>query len=222
MSSDPLDPSPIYLREHPAEMEYCAFLDVLGFATKILGDFDQTLDQYEELIKMWKWHYKYHSDVSLTVYSDSLLLRSKYFPRMVQAVNTLATVTAMNDCLLRGGVAFGKHVEVRDGHNIYVLSEALTHAAQLEKIVRHPCVAIHKSVEIPLDCWHPGLPNLHRPVLFFDGITLVNPFNIMWYTSAATRVAQLAVKYPEYSEKYDWYQRLHLAVSGDVPLIPGR
>lgn len=202
---------------------YAAFLDVLGFSSKTIHEFDDTMKVYEELINAWNYHYKFRQDVSLTIYSDSLLLTSASLGPLVGSINTLHMVTTMADCLLRGGVAFGRHAELRDRENIFVVSEALTLAAQVERQVSHPCVAFHESVQIPLQWWasdRPGVPNLLRPVLYFDNKRIVNPFNPVWYQSAAVRAGQLAIKYPAYHEKYDWFLDLHIAVSEADLMIP--
>lgn len=211
-----------FAKREPVEM-YAAFLDVLGFSAKTIHEFDDTVKVYEELINSWNYHYEYHQDVSLTIYSDSLLLTSAHLGHLVGAINTLHMVTTMADCLLRGGVAFGRHIELRDRENIFVVSEALTLAAQIERQVTHPCVAFHESVRIPEQWWvpyRPDVPNLLRPVLYFDNKRIVNPFNQFWYQSAAVRAGQLATKYPEHQRKYDWFLDLHIAVSESALMIP--
>ncbi|WP_243384894.1 hypothetical protein [Geothrix alkalitolerans] len=201
-------------------MQYVAFLDVLGFSNKVLNNFEDTIEQYQLLINSWNFHYEHANEVPLTIYSDSLLLTSPNLAHITEAVNTLQMLTMWNDCLLRGGIAFGKHVELRDGSNTYVVSEALTLAAKTENEVSHPCISLHESVTVPDTWWNPNIPNLHRRVFFFDGLRIVNPFNIVWYRSASVRVSQLAIDSPAHKKKFDWFLALHEAVSSKTPLIP--
>jgi hypothetical protein len=100
------------------------------------------------------------------------------------------------------GIGYGRHLEARESANIYVVSEALTRAAILERQVSHPCVAFDASVTIPTEWWAGYPSNLLRPVLFFDGLNIVNPFNQYWYQSAAVRVAELSIDFPEHRAKF--------------------
>ncbi len=53
------------------------------------------------------------------------------------------------DCLVRGGIGFGKHAQQFDDGNLYFASEGLVHAVEVEHTVKHPCVALHDSVSVP-------------------------------------------------------------------------
>lgn len=118
----------------------------------------------------------------------------------------------------RGGIGFGRHVEATsDGHFI-VLSRALVRAVTVEKRVRHPCVALHDTVQIHDDYLGRRFSPIQRGVLRFDGIRMICPFNALWGHSAMTRVAMLYEQQPEYAENYDWFLRLHDAFHDSNPL----
>jgi hypothetical protein len=125
-------------------------------------------------------------------------------------------ITLLQDCLIRGGIAFGKHIESTNDQDFIVVSQALVHAVAIEKSIRHPCVAIHSSVQLPDWALDPRLHPLERGVIRFEGIQMICPFNPLWGHSAMTRVAMLYEQHPEHAEKYDWFLRLYDAFhSGD-------
>jgi hypothetical protein len=124
----------------------------------------------------------------------------------------------MTNALIRGGIGFGKHVEVHEAGNAYVVSEALTRAVEVEKHIGYPCVGLHESVDVPSDWWQ--LPNLARPIVHFEGLTFVNPFGAFWYRSAAGRVQVLKARYPDQHVKHDWFLRLYESFENDVALVP--
>jgi hypothetical protein len=128
--------------------------------------------------------------------------------------------TLFHDYLVRGGIGYGKHIEVSDKGNLYVVSQALVQAVEVEKIIKYPCVALHESVQVPADCWISEIENLYRGLLYFDGIRLVNPFNMAWGESAAIRVNMMLDECPEHRPKYEWFLKLFNAVMSDKPLIP--
>ena len=120
-----------------------------------------------------------------------------------------------------GGIARGKHIELSGQAQLYVVSEPLVRAVELENEVKKPCVVLDSTAvpSIPLDKLK-AIPPIQRLLLFFEGIWIVNPFNIMWGTSAETHVMQLKKRWPQYSDKYDWFLRLYEAVKSRAPLVP--
>ena len=198
---------------------YVAFVDVLGFGGQILRDFDGAFRAYRALLDQWHAVWRHDPEVSLIIYSDALLMTAPSLALLTTAVNTLSFASLLNNALLRGGIAFGRHAEVRDSGNVYVVSEALTRAVEVEKHVGYPCVALHDSVDTPSDWWK--LPNIARPVVYFEGVTFVNPFGAFWYRSSAGRVQVLKHRYPDYHDKHDWFLRLFFdGFEKDVPLVP--
>jgi len=200
---------------------YVAFIDVLGFSHRIENDFAGALDAYRQLLHNVDI-LNPPSTVSLRIYSDALLVSSSELLPLVKAIHTLNFLTLVGDCLVRGGIGYGLHAEQESGTNTFVVSQALSRAVETEKQIRRPCVALHDSVSIPEFFWLNDADTFLRPLLFFDGIALVNPFSIMWGVSAGHRVEMMREQYPEHREKYDWFLRLYEAVRNREALVPPR
>ena len=217
---EPIGKSIIKPFEHPnVGTAYVAFLDVLGFSQRIENGFDEALGAYRELLRNVEM-FEPSSSISLRVYSDAILVSSPELVPVIKAVHTLNMLTLFGSCLVRGGIGYGLHAEEESGANTFVVSQALSRAVEVEKRIRRPCVGLHASVDMPDIFWLNDADNYLRPLLFFDGIVLVNPFNIGWGVSARHRVAMMRDEYPEHSEKYDWFLRLYDAVSSGENLVP--
>jgi hypothetical protein len=203
--------------------KYVAFVDILGFSSRVLNNFEGFLVSFEQLLKSTKLIEEMRPDtVKVTVYSDSYLLVSNSLGPLVAAVQALHMQTLFWDCLIRGGIAHGRHIEVSRPPNLLVASEALIRAVAIEKTIRFPCVAIHPEIVIPDDWWPANVRNLDRGILYFGGKIVVNPCNLMWGQSAGTRVAQMLQDSPQHRDKYEWFLELHQAIFSPVPMIPPR
>lgn len=214
--------SNIFDRTTVAE-RYVAFVDILGFGSRVLTDFNDLLDSFEKILRSARLVETFKPEsVRMTVYSDSFLVVSPTLGPLVAATQALHMQTLIHDCLIRGGIAYGRHIEAPQPPHLFVASEALTRAATIEKTVRHPCVAIHPDIELPDDWWPRNIPNLHRGILYFGGQTIVNPCNGAWGQSAGTRVAQMLDNRPHHRDKYEWFLELHQAIFSPVPMIPPR
>lgn len=132
---------------------YAAFVDLLGYGAQAMNDFEGTVEIYKGILHRWQWLYEFQPDVPATIYSDAILLTSDDLGPLIQAVNTLNMLTLMGDCLLRGGIGYGCHLEASQEVNTYVVSEAITRATSMEKSIGHPCVTVDSSVTIPKDRW---------------------------------------------------------------------
>jgi hypothetical protein len=204
------------------EKRYVAFIDILGFAARITTDFDTAKATYEEFasniaaVESVDWP----SDVIIRVVSDSIVVVATEFASIVRAVRELTVVAQWADCLVRGGIAYGRHSERIDLLHTYVVSEPLVHAVRTEKEIRRPCVAFHSSVLIPDSAWKFNCDSFLRPILFYDGVWMVNPFNMFWGTSAAGRVEAMKDAHPEHSEKFDWFLGLYKRVASRGVLWP--
>ena len=206
-----------------AEEHYVAFVDILGFGKQVKDNYYHILNVYDEIINRIRRDEDWREDTLLRIFSDSLILSSKNIGKVISAVNLIHMLTLFDNCLIRGGIGYGNHIEVSDIGNLYVVSQALVQAVEVEKSIKYPCVALHESIEVPLAWWLPDMPgisNFLRKIIYFEGINLINPFNIAWGTSASGRVRVLATQYPEHNEKYNWFVRLYDAVKKDEPLIP--
>jgi len=204
----------------PIKKAYVAFIDVLGFSHLVDSDFDDIVQRYDSMINGTAIVETLRPDVSLRVFSDAFILVSSSFERIVGAVQMVLMQTLFNDFMVRGGIAYGRHIEKAGDGRLQVVSEALVKAVRTEKSIRYPCVALDESVITNASWWTPGTRNLHRPLLYFDGLRLVNPCNSMWGSSAAMRVIQLRQAHPNHSDKHDWFLRLHSAIFSDTPLVP--
>ena len=206
----------------PSE-QYVGFLDILGWGRYVRSDFDNAVRVYDAILEPVDLILRQActGKVSIRIFSDSILLVSSDLIPILTIANTLHFTTLFQDCLLRGGIARGKHVETGSQEQLYIVSEALVRAAELEKGAKNPCVVLDPRLDsqIPAAALK-TIPPFQRLILYFEGCWIVNPFSIMWKTSAATRVTQLKEQYPEYADKYDWFLRLYEAVSFGAPLVP--
>jgi hypothetical protein len=200
-------------------MRYVAFLDILGWAALVTSDFDFACETYKAVLDMGKPDFA--GLESLRVVSDSIVVVGTEVWPVLKAANAMHFIALANDCLVRGGVALGRHVEFGQHPQSHIVSEALIKAVRHERTIEHPCVVIDP---LAVPAVEPSelrkVDTFLRPMLFYEGRWIVNPFNIMWGVSAATRVTQLREAYPTYADKYDWFLRLYQAVAGREPLVP--
>jgi len=202
--------------------KYVAFIDVLGFSSRVLANFDSALDTFEQVLKSTSLVNELIEEVEVQVYSDSFILVSDSFERIVAASQGILRQTLCNDYLVRGGIAYGKHLDQSRPPDTYMVSEAVVKAAMVEKSVKFPCVAVHPDVKIEEEWWGPADSNLERGLLYFGGLVLANPCMIGWGVSARTRVEQMLHEHPEHREKYNWFIELHEAICSPVPMVPPR
>ena len=217
--TEPLQPQP---EQAPtSRMRYVAFCDVLGFANAVHDQFEETLAVYAEFMKrMRDWPFPERAEVC--VYSDSILIVSDDLPPVIHAVKNLWFATLTQDWLIRGGIAYGRYWEQRLNGSLFVVSDALVRAVRLEASVGIPAVAFSPEVDLTLAAWVPRFEHglLEAPVLHFRDLSFVNPFNPYWFMSARMRVAQLLDRFPEHSEKYNWFLDLTSAVEQRELLVP--
>lgn len=212
-------------KDRIGDKRYVAFVDILGFSREVQDNFDSILDVYQQLLEasqifdalplIGKQH-----NVSIHIYSDSFILASETLSPLVRIIKGLHMITLSHDCLVRGGIGFGRHIEASHGTNFCVVSQALVQAVEVEKRVKRPCVALHESIQIPGDWWNSDQSPFSRGLLFFDGIRIVNPFSVFWGRTAAARVSRLSEKYPDHRDKYEWFLSLYENVVSDKMLVP--
>ena len=201
-------PTQAFTSEHVSN-RYVAFVDILGFGHRVLDEFDAVLNVYRELLDRQPILEERHKTVSIRILSDAFVVTSETFQALIPVVVGLHMITLLQDCLIRGGIGFGKHIESSDDRDFIIVSQGLVHAVGVEKSIRHPCVAIHPSVQLPDWALDARLHPLERGVIRFDGVQMICPFNPLWGHSAMTRVAMLCEQHPEHAEKYDWFLRLY-------------
>jgi hypothetical protein len=196
--------------------QYCGFIDILGFGDATQNDLPSVLSLYEELLEKTDLLQASRPPVRVSVYSDSFVLVSPDLARLIMCARSLQFNLLFENCLFRGAIAYGDHAEGEKAGTRFIISAGISKAAALEKKIKWPCVALHPDLEIPDEAW----ADQYRHLLYFDGLRIVNPFNIMWYQSAGNRVRQMAKEHPEHMEKYEWFLRLFEAVATER-LIPG-
>lgn len=216
-----IDSTPIFDRSQITE-KYVAFIDILGFGARVMQNFNQLLDNFEQFLQLANLVEHLTAEVQVTMYSDSYLFVCSELKPLVGVIQGLHMQSLFCDYLIRGGIAKGQHVEASKGRNLYVVSEALVKAAAIEKTIRFPCVALHPDIIVPDEWWVGHSRNIERGVLYFGGQTIVNPCNIAWGTSAATRVSQMLSDSPQHRDKYEWFLEMHKALFSPVPMVPPR
>ena len=216
---------PTVLSADAAENKYVALLDLLGFSAHVLEDFSETVDVYQRILGDARTRAVLSPGIKLVIYSDSIMVTSDHLAEVIKVVNMLHFHTLANDYLVRGGIGYGRHLEVQEGPNLYVVSEALVKASVAEKATKMPCVVIHEEIQIPNQWWlFPGNPFV-RPILHTTGLNIVSPFNIAWGTSAAQRVRNFQAKYskqdfPSHHEKFEWFLALYNSLYENEPFTP--
>jgi hypothetical protein len=206
-----------------ASRRYVGFLDVLGFSHRVLSNFDDAVAPYNSLMKFADLGdmASKRPGMSVRVLSDAIVVTSPHLHDIVAAANTLQMASlASQNCLLRGGIGHGLHIESQaDGH-LFVVSEPLVRAVAVEKTIRHPCIALAEGILPSPGAWLPYPNNFQRPLLYYQGKWLVNPLTIAWGVSAAQRVASLKEEHPEHCDKYDWFLEFHRHILEGAPLTP--
>ena len=195
--------------------QYCAFIDILGFGDAAQNDLPAVLSKYEKLLERTDFLQSLGPKVRFSVYSDSFVLVSHELVPLIASSQSLQWFLLLEDCIVRGGIAYGDHAEGEKNGIRFIVSAGISKAAVIEKTIKWPCVAIHPDVEIPDEFWVQET----RPLLYFDGIRLVSPFTLYWFLSASLRVQKLAKQYPQHAAKYEWFLRLYEAAKVD-PLVP--
>jgi hypothetical protein len=187
--------------------QYCGFIDILGFGDATQNDLPSVLSLYEELLDKAEWLQASRPPVRVSVYSDSFVLVSPQLAPLISCARTLQFMLLFENCLVRGAIAYGEHAEGEKAGTRFIISAGISKAVALEKKIKWPCVALHPDLEIPDEAWG----DQGRHLLYFDGLRIVNPFNIVWYRTAGTRVMRMINEHPEHRDKYDWFLRLHEA-----------
>lgn len=204
-----------------SQMKYVGFCDVLGFSAAVLNNFDATIALYQQFrqdVRGWPFPAK----AKVSVYSDSILVVGDELPPVLHTIVALQWAALTQDWLVRGGVAYGRYWEEKEDGNLFVVSDAIVRAVALEKSVKVPAVALSEDIALGIEAWVPRFEYgvFKAPLLFFDGRTIVNPFNSYWFASAVLRARRLLTEHPSHKEKYEWFLLLAEAVARDDVLVP--
>lgn len=210
------------LSEVPRRRRYVAYLDLLGFGGKVEADCKAALNTYDRIFaRIREMSPRLFKATTIAVASDSVLLTSTTLKEIARACHYIQHFALFEDTLVRGGVAYGVHIEARRGQNLYVVSPALVRAVRLEQSIGHPCVALDPGIKVPASYYpRPGMLPLQRLLFFYDGLWVVTPFTMYWAQSAATRVAMMLRDHPEHRKKYRWFLGLYRAVIRGDWLVP--
>ncbi|PRZ53043.1 hypothetical protein BX589_112216 [Paraburkholderia fungorum] len=201
-------------------MRYVAFCDILGFSNKIATDFDETLKIYRQFGE--RLEPELFGNVRMTMYSDAILLTSEELWPLLSAVQVLWFIALTEDLMLRGGIAYGKYWERRQGDHMMVVSDALVRAVKIEGMVGVPAVVLADDIKLDLGYWFPRFRDdqYRTPILHFRDRNIVNPFSAFWAVSAQNRARMLMEKSPAHKEKYLWFLALYSAVAAGEKLVP--
>jgi len=201
-------------------MKYVAFCDILGFSAKLAVDFDKTLVMYRQFGE--RLDPMLFGGVRMTIYSDAILLTSDELWPLLSAVQVLWFVAMTEDLMIRGGVAYGRYWERRQGDHLMVVSDALVAAVKIESMVGVPAVVIADDIELGIEYWAPRFQHgpFATPVLHFRDRNIVTPFSLMWGTSAAHRAEMMMADSPAHKQKYLWFLALYEAVRSNSNLVP--
>lgn len=201
-------------------MKYVAFCDILGFSNKIATDFDETLKIYRQFGD--RLEPTLFGNVRMTMYSDAILLTADELWPLLSAVQVLWFIALTENLMLRGGIAYGKYWERRQGDHMMVVSDALVRAVKIEGMVGVPAVVLADDINLDLSYWTPRFRDdqYRTPLLHFRDRNIVNPFSAFWGISAQHRARMLMEESPAHKEKYLWFLALFSAVSAGEKLVP--
>ena len=202
-------------------MKDVGFCDILGFSSAVLKDFDATVAVYQEFRKEVR-DWQFPSRARVSVYSDSILVVGGALFPVLNTIVALQWAALLHDWVIRGGVAYGRYWEESEDGNLFVVSDALVRAVAIEKSVKVPAVAISEDIPLGIEAWVPRFQHgiYKTPLLHFQGLTIVNPFNSYWFSSAKIRAKNLLEIHPDHKEKYEWFLSLAQAVERDDVLVP--
>jgi hypothetical protein len=210
------------LHDLPRQSRYVAFLDLLGFGSKVEQDMDGALRTYDAIFsRIREISLGLLRSTTIAVASDSVLLTSETLEEILHACHYMQHFALFHETLIRGGIAHGVHVEARSRRNLYVVSPALIQAVRLEHNTGHPLVVLDPAIEVPRSFYpYPGQHVLDRLLFFYDGCWVVSPFTRYFCQSAMTRVAMMMEDHPEHKAKYEWFLGLYSAVTAGEWLVP--
>jgi hypothetical protein len=222
-SASPASPVPTEPPPDGTSDRYVGFCDILGFSNRIQTDFDGTLDIYKRFGETFSsFSANGITGVEVTIYSDAVLINGASLGPVAAAIQNLWFIALGNDLMIRGAITRGRYWEQRQGNHMFVASDALVRAVKLERSVGIPAVVVADDIEIPDQFWFQRLSAglFQAPILHFRDRNIVNPFNIFWFRSAASRASKLMAASPSHRDKYLWFLALHEAVGNGLELIP--
>lgn len=130
------------------EERYCAFIDFLGFSDAVKRSSASGPSDILAALKMAKDVAKTDNDITVTQFSDSLILSASAdqeaaLVSMIWAARLLSFELARHDVLLRGGLTKGKMYH-KDN---FAFGPAFIRAYQLEQAASTPRIILDKGLE---------------------------------------------------------------------------
>jgi len=161
-------------------------------------------------------------EAHISVYSDSIIIEGDNLLKVCTAAQLLLWTTLSHGWIVRGGVAYGKHWKEADNSNLFIISEALVKAVDIEKCVRHPVIALSEEISLELNYWLLGFEYsvFDLPIIHYDNRNIINPFNNYWFTSAVINLGNIKERNPLHTLKYDYLLKLAEAISSGKCFIP--
>lgn len=202
------------------ENKYVAFCDILGFSNSVTNEFDSLITGYKEFRdEINKYDFL---KVKISIYSDSIIIVSDNLMHIAEALQILLMTLLRYNWIVRGGIAYGKHWKESDNNNLYVVSEALVKAVNIEKTIKHPIIVVSSEIDLGLEYWIHGSTRrvFDLPIIHYNDLNIVNPFNNYWFLSAQTRLLKLKEEHMEHAHKYDYLLELAEAINDSRTFVP--
>ena len=200
--------------------KYVAFCDILGFSNFVLTNFDDTISLYKDFKK--ELGNDLFPSLEISLYSDSILIIGDNLIDVSKALQILLWTALRYNWLIRGGVSYGKHWKEESDNNLFIVSEALVKAVSQEKTIKHPVIVISDEILLGIDYWVHLFANpvFALPIIHFNGLNIINPFSLYWFSSAEMKLHDLKSQYPNHSEKYQYLLDLVEAIKQYKNLVP--
>ncbi|KQZ96145.1 hypothetical protein [Achromobacter sp. Root565] len=211
--------------EAQAGFKYVGFIDILGFSNRVLANSETVINEYQEFCELLL-DGDIDQSVELTVYSDAIMLVSDKLAALAHFAQAVCFFALNRNLVVRGGISYGRFWSKSHARGLMVVSEALVRAVQMEKEIGHPAVVFDETIAFPDPFWAEHLADrehtVSRPVIHFDGLNMINPFNTFWFRTARTRVLgrlEEATR-PQHRAKYEWFLSLWTAMNEFEPMTP--
>lgn len=214
--------------------QFCAFIDILGFKNKI-KKFEEGVEYYKQFFDAYECFTEIHNGISNSVsdvlkergplvnnligpvgrmiFSDSIVLYSSDWKALLFHIADVMSFLLSSGFLFRGGVGYGKHYSDIQPGQMYIVSEGLVQAVEIEsKISNYPRIVISqpalKEIVMQMDSLY-DLNNIF--IQGEDDYWFVNPFFLNPYISSIyEQIMEDIDKYrnEQFVEKYIWMKRL--------------
>ncbi len=147
--------------KHNYQEVYCAFIDILGYKNKAELLFKNEYNLIERLdsifhnincINDMTGAFVDKNQKKVQVFSDSIIivypLQDDNLSKLLHDVALISAHCSMHDLFIRGGISFGKHIDVttKNAKFNFLASEALQKAYNLEQCAKMPRILIDSKL----------------------------------------------------------------------------